>query len=779
MALWVVRAGKDGEQEEGVLQNNVVAHGWNNLGDLSQFNDFKSFYKYYKQIFPREEHGSSTNYDISARLGAGQVWNFQNKIQIGDYVVLPSKKTDEIHIGKIIGDYEYKKYADNIKHTRRVEWLKKINRTDVPKKITDSLGTNLTVFNVKKNNAENYVIDLLESPKDKFEKGEKIIGEHLKQKTGKPYTGFDHPTLVEEVNYKLEIRDRCLKKLQLEKWDEWVKTPGKIIDAVKSATRISGNLLSHQYGPKSNSDSPLYQIDKTKEFEQILYDLFFGGPKDPDSIEPRLDKLINFVYENHTVRSWRFFSFLLFLLDSERYFPITPTKFNTALEFYGVKEKFSRQKKSWKKYQLVLGLVEELKSKLSKKYAPISNLQTQSYLWVLTDALEVGNDNPKTVQEIIDFLENMVMQENYQPVTIKTLVENGGHASEDIVSDKLTSNNPDSESKYMLDSVTKVLKSHNIITEEDDELFLNVKGELNDDDAKKIIEKCDDAINDFGGKKNLQKIAICFPTDRGIEKIGIFSEIITEKGKVIWGVNWSAKRIKKSDYPIKGYIYFKGKIIAIANIQKITEHSETSADDMLCRPTALGEPGDYTHYIHIDDFQECDPFPHTELTLWDTTKEIPKIIQQRVYVQQISSTRTPLNWIWSSTPESWEILKKKKIWASKIPQKIRERVRPGDRVVFYVIGTGQFKGIFEFLSEWYDAPEPVWEDEKDAVKYHSQIKLHQIKIGSINVYDIAPKLSIFPNYEDKRSVNLVLKGAGGYPSNTGKPIPEDDFKKIT
>jgi len=49
MALWVVRAGKKGQQEEGVLQNNVVAHGWNELEDLSQFHDFDSLYNYYKK----------------------------------------------------------------------------------------------------------------------------------------------------------------------------------------------------------------------------------------------------------------------------------------------------------------------------------------------------------------------------------------------------------------------------------------------------------------------------------------------------------------------------------------------------------------------------------------------------------------------------------------------------------------------------------------------------------------------------------------------------------
>jgi restriction system protein len=34
-ALWVVRAGKEGEQERAALENNLVTIGWNEFPDLS------------------------------------------------------------------------------------------------------------------------------------------------------------------------------------------------------------------------------------------------------------------------------------------------------------------------------------------------------------------------------------------------------------------------------------------------------------------------------------------------------------------------------------------------------------------------------------------------------------------------------------------------------------------------------------------------------------------------------------------------------------------------
>ena len=134
-------------------------------------------------------------------------------------------------------------------------------------------------------------------------------------------------------------------------------------------------------------------------------------------------------------------------------------------------------------------------------------------------------------------------------------------------------------------------------------------------------------------------------------------------------------------------------------------------------------------------------------------------------LEEFGITEKSKHWIWSVTPENWEIVKEKKIWASRIGQKIRDRVRPGDKVIFYVQGTNEFQGIFEFVGKWYDAPSPVWSDEIDSVIYQSQIKLKTIALGSASVYDIAQELKMFTNPDDKRLINLVLKGAGGYPSN--------------
>ena len=43
-------------------------------------------------------------------------------IKKGDLVALPLKTQSSIVIGEVTGDYEFKEYTPNIKHTHSVKW---------------------------------------------------------------------------------------------------------------------------------------------------------------------------------------------------------------------------------------------------------------------------------------------------------------------------------------------------------------------------------------------------------------------------------------------------------------------------------------------------------------------------------------------------------------------------------------------------------------------------------------------------------------------------------
>ena len=390
--------------------------------------------------------------------------------------------------------------------------------------------------------------------------------------------------------------------------------------------------------------------------------------------------------------------------------------------------------------------------------------------WVWWKAL-----GAKSFRDLLSFIrDEMVMYENYQPVVLRKLLLSGSATREEI-EEELREHNPDSESKSMTNTVLQVLQNekHPIIRKQDDEYVINSFEELTSHKINELVNLCDKRISQF--KK---EIAICWPTDKGDEKITEFENFISQNGKILWGVNWGASKVRQEDYPIQGYVYHRQEIIAIAKITNITEHENTSESDHRLRPTGLGYSENYSHYLHISELEPCKPFSHLRLEMWDEGKQMPQIVQQRVYVKKKTDFAKPNYWIWSVTPENWEIIKEKNIWASRIGQKIRDKIRPGDKVIFYVQRTHEFQGIFKFIGEWYDAPEPVWSDETDSVIYQSQIKLLPIILGNVNVYESAPQLKMFPNPNDKRRINLVLKGGGGYSSNNGKPIVYQDYKRL-
>jgi len=152
----MVRAGRYGQQEQGALDNNVVTIGWNKLPDLSNIKTKEEFTKFYTGVYPDEV-------DNKRKFAnqVGQVWRFIHDIEKGDLVALPLKTQSAIAIGKVEGEYQYEPLADNIKHLRKVKWLKTIPRSAFDQDLLYSFGALSTVCQISRNNAENRIIELL------------------------------------------------------------------------------------------------------------------------------------------------------------------------------------------------------------------------------------------------------------------------------------------------------------------------------------------------------------------------------------------------------------------------------------------------------------------------------------------------------------------------------------------------------------------------------------------------------------------------------------------
>jgi restriction system protein len=153
MALWLVRAGGNGEYESKFLSEKRIYVTWELLkNNLSTMETRQDLYECLISIYPDDKPNRIRNW-------AGQIWPFAKKMKPGDWVVLPSKKKASIHIGKITGDYVNDPSAeDPFYHYRTVDWF----GTDIPRSNFDqdilySFGAFLTICRISRNDAENRI----------------------------------------------------------------------------------------------------------------------------------------------------------------------------------------------------------------------------------------------------------------------------------------------------------------------------------------------------------------------------------------------------------------------------------------------------------------------------------------------------------------------------------------------------------------------------------------------------------------------------------------------
>lgn len=166
----MVRAGRHGEQEQVALEQGLITIGWNDLPDLSRIRSKDQLTKVYNKIYPGTKKMKAAN-------EIGQIWTFLRKIKKGDHVALPLKTQSAIAIAKVKEDYEYKPIAENVRHIRRVEWLKLLPRSAFDQDLLYSLGAFMTVCQIKRNNAEQRILNMLKEvglPEEEQESLEKL-----------------------------------------------------------------------------------------------------------------------------------------------------------------------------------------------------------------------------------------------------------------------------------------------------------------------------------------------------------------------------------------------------------------------------------------------------------------------------------------------------------------------------------------------------------------------------------------------------------------------------
>lgn len=125
------------------LKNSIIAIGWNEMGDLSHIKANRdAFKKRYAEVYPNAKKGSIAT-------AAGMLYRFVHEVQVGDYVIFPSKSNREVNIGTIEGDYLYNPNHTEYVQTRKVKWLKHMPRLAFSQGALYEIGSAMSFFSVK------------------------------------------------------------------------------------------------------------------------------------------------------------------------------------------------------------------------------------------------------------------------------------------------------------------------------------------------------------------------------------------------------------------------------------------------------------------------------------------------------------------------------------------------------------------------------------------------------------------------------------------------------
>lgn len=147
MAIYLVRAGKQGQFEQQFLDNSKA------------FLTFGQTEKSWKEMEWEEIRQAISKEDWVNTKGqvsnfSGQINAFAKTIQVGDWIVLPSKFAPTIHFGKVTSAYRFAP-REECPHLMDVDWCDiDIPRDRFDQDILYSLGAFMTVCQIQRNNAE-------------------------------------------------------------------------------------------------------------------------------------------------------------------------------------------------------------------------------------------------------------------------------------------------------------------------------------------------------------------------------------------------------------------------------------------------------------------------------------------------------------------------------------------------------------------------------------------------------------------------------------------------
>ena len=144
-ALFCVWAGEGGRYADAFAKGEYVAIDWPEVPNLHRVDSYDVLRARLHEAYPHEPPGRVRNY-------LGQVANFILKIRIGDFVVTPDSQGSGVYVGEVIS-HPFKVLnvdeSSPYPHRRKVEWLSRVQRSELPESVQRSLRSRQAVFRIR------------------------------------------------------------------------------------------------------------------------------------------------------------------------------------------------------------------------------------------------------------------------------------------------------------------------------------------------------------------------------------------------------------------------------------------------------------------------------------------------------------------------------------------------------------------------------------------------------------------------------------------------------
>lgn len=138
---WLMSAGHNNDEWQNFVENDIIAIGWDDLGELTQYKNKNKIKKELGRKFP-DRGANQTNNALAC-------YQFTFEMKKGDQVFVKDGLHEFVGYGVIESDYEFDNDRKNYKHIRKVKWIKRgrweYKKNDI-KQFTLKTLTNITKY---------------------------------------------------------------------------------------------------------------------------------------------------------------------------------------------------------------------------------------------------------------------------------------------------------------------------------------------------------------------------------------------------------------------------------------------------------------------------------------------------------------------------------------------------------------------------------------------------------------------------------------------------------